>query len=176
MAERLSKGENISYLFDQEEEEEEEEQTQDFFTHGSHELALCRKKILGYSIPRAIARQKAHLAELSVPFVTRKKMRHEWYTSLKDYEAISLQFGDDRPMGFCSFAPNSKLLATSSWSGLVKLWSIPQSEQVSIYKGHKDRVSCIDFHPRSTLNQPCSVLNFASGATDGTVHLWALDQ
>ena len=166
----------MSYLFQEEEEEEEEEQKEEFFTHGSHELSTCRKDILAYSIPRALARQKAHTAELQVPFVARKKMRHEWYTSLKDYEAVSLQFGDDRPMGFCTFTPNSKLLATSSWSGLVKLWSVPASEQVALFKGHKERVSCMDFHPQSTLNQSSSALNFASGAIDGTVHLWSLDQ
>lgn len=63
-------------------------------------------------------------------------------------------------MGFCKFSPNSKLLATSSWSGLVKMWNVPESELVASFKGHRDRVSGIDFHPKATVSQSPTSLNF----------------
>jgi U4/U6 small nuclear ribonucleoprotein PRP4 len=182
VAERLMEGEDLSYLFE-EEQPIEEETNEEFFTYGPPELATCRRDILAYSIPNAIARKQQHEAELDIPFAKRKQERYEFYTNLQDYEAKSLQFGDDRPMGFCKFSPNSKLLATSSWSGPVKLWNVPESELVSTYKGHRDRVSGIDFHPGATLSQSSSALNFVryiipktSGSSDGSVHLWALDK
>jgi U4/U6 small nuclear ribonucleoprotein PRP4 len=86
------------------------------------------------------------------------------------------QFGDERPLSYCSFSPNSKLLATGSWSGLIKLWSVPESQQVRSLRGHKDRVSGIDFHPKATYRQSPSSVNIVSGASDGSVHLWSFHQ
>eukprot|EP00842_Homolaphlyctis_polyrhiza_P004729 jgi/Hompol1/5257/HPOL_004275-RA len=125
---------------------------------------------------RAKSRIAAQNSEIAIPFAQRKKARHEWYTYLMGFETKSLQFGDDRPMGFCCFAPNSKMLATASWSGLVKLWSVPDSEQLGVLRGHKDRVSGIAFHPRSTLDQPTTTLNLATSGSDGSVNLWSLAQ
>lgn len=79
-------------------------------------------------------------------------------------------------MGFCQFAPNSRLLATSSWSGHVKLWSVPQCESVSVLKGHKERVSGLDFHPGATVSQSPDALNLVTGSVDGSVYLWSLNQ
>jgi U4/U6 small nuclear ribonucleoprotein PRP4 len=87
-----------------------------------------------------------------------------------------LQFGDDRPLSFCSFSPNSKLLATGSWSGLIKLWSVPGSEALASFRGHRDRVSGLDFHPMATRGQEKAALNMVSGASDGSVHLWSFEK
>ena len=84
-----------------------------------------------------------------------------------------MQFGDDRPLSFCAFAPNSQLLATGSWTGLVKLWSVPGSDVLFTFRGHKDRVSGLDFHPLSTRGQSKESLNMVSGASDGSAHLWS---
>ena len=96
-------------------------------------------------------------------------------SNLKTFETKALQFGDDRPLSFCSFAPNSQLLAIGSWTGLIKLWSVPGSEQLFTFRGHTDRISGLDFHPLSTKGQSKSELNMVSGASDGTAHLWSFD-
>ncbi|KAI8915766.1 WD40-repeat-containing domain protein [Gorgonomyces haynaldii] len=176
LAELAAKGEDISvYLEDQNKVEEDEEQTEEFYTYGPPELQTARREILGYSVPQAIARREMHRKELRVPFGERKKLRHDLYTRLMDYQSDSLQFGDDRPMGFCCFSPNAKLLATAAWSGLIKLWTVPGSDLLRTFKGHKDRVSGIAFHPQSTVHQGTK-LDFASGSTDGSVYLWSLGQ
>lgn len=174
VAERLMAGEDLSFLFE-DNIVQEEEKNEEFFSYGPEELGQCRRQILEYSIPKAVTRREQHEFELNIPFAVRKKQRHEFYNALQEFESKSLQFGDDRPMGFCRFSPNSKLLATSSWSGVVKMWNVPESEQVASFKGHRERISGLEFHPGSTISQSPSSLNFVSGASDGSVYLWSLD-
>ena len=149
---------------------------EEFYTYGPDGLLEARKMIFNYSIPKAKERIAEQRQECAVDLAERKKIRFEWYNHCKTFETKALQFGDDRPLSYCSFSPNSKLLATGSWSGLIKLWSVPESENVHSFKGHRDRVSGLDFHPKSTRGQSKSSLNMVSGATDGTVHLWSFDR
>jgi len=66
-------------------------------------------------------------------------------------------------------------LATASWSGLCKLWKVPDLEQIRVYRGHNGSAGCIKFHPEATKSMEPSVLNLASCAHDGSVKLWSLD-
>ncbi|KAJ3052269.1 U4/U6 small nuclear ribonucleoprotein Prp4, partial [Rhizophlyctis rosea] len=157
-------------------ESEEEEEEEEFFTLGRDELVDARRDIASFCIPRAKRRLAAHRAELEIPFTQRKRIKHEWYTHVKTFETKSLQYGDERPLSYCSFAPNSKVIATASFSGTLKLWSVPQLEKLHTLRGHNARVSGLDFHPNSTIGQSPSVLNLASGALDGSVHLWSFDK
>ncbi|KAH6570160.1 hypothetical protein BASA60_006131 [Batrachochytrium salamandrivorans] len=161
---------------DDEDDVEGDTEVSEFYTYGPEELSKARRNVLEYSIQRAKDRMAMQRAELEVPFGQRKKTRHELYSYLTGFETKSLQFGDDRPMGYCTFAPNSKMLATASWSGMIKLWSVPGSEQIGVMRGHRDRVSGMAFHPRATLDHPTSALNLVSGAVDGSVNLWSLEQ
>ncbi|KAI8917951.1 WD40-repeat-containing domain protein [Entophlyctis helioformis] len=179
MSHKLERGEDLQVPdvdSDESDEDADEEQKEEFFTYGSDLLADARRHIRDYSLPRAKARLDLQKAEIDVPFAQRKKTKHEWYTSLQGFETRSLQFGDERPMGFCGFTPNSKILATASWSGLIKLWSVPDSQQVAVLRGHKERVSGLAFHPQSTLGLSTAAVNMVSGAADGTVNLWSLEQ
>ncbi|KND01170.1 uncharacterized protein SPPG_04260 [Spizellomyces punctatus DAOM BR117] len=153
-------------------EEEEEEEEEEFYTPGPSELLGARQDIARYSLSRAKHRLAAHRAELDLPYGQRKKMRHEWYTNLKTFETRSLQYGDDRPLSYCTFSPNSRVIATASWGGFVKLWSVPQLTALHTLKGHRERVSGVAFHPNSTISQTPESLNLVSGAADGSVHLW----
>ncbi|KAJ3390607.1 U4/U6 small nuclear ribonucleoprotein Prp4 [Lobulomyces angularis] len=156
-------------------EVEDFEEEQEFLYPGDPELLECRRFLTAYSLPRAKERLELQSAELELMIPERKKIRHELYTHLKSLATFSSQFGDDRPLSYCTFAPNSKILATGSWSGPVKLWSVPESELLFTLKGHKDRVSGIDFHPLSTISQKRSELNLVSSGTDGKIHGWAFN-
>src|SRR5258706_7771525 len=54
---------------------------------------------------------------------------------LKTTQNIGSQIGDDRPVSIVRFSPNSKLLATGSWTGLVKVWSVPDCKLKSTLRG-----------------------------------------
>lgn len=86
------------------------------------------------------------------------------------------QVGDNRPISFCRFSPDSKMLVTSSWSGLCKLWSVPDCAPIRTLRGHKERVGAIVWHPRACIGQGTGELNLASCAADGTVHMWDLER
>ena len=44
--------------------------------------------------------------------------------------SVLFEVGDVRPLSHCAFSPDPKTsyLATASWSGLVKLWTVPSAE------------------------------------------------
>ncbi|KAJ3138721.1 U4/U6 small nuclear ribonucleoprotein Prp4 [Geranomyces variabilis] len=152
--------------------DEKEEPEEEFYTYGPDELLDARRDIAIFSISRARQRLIAHREELQHPYPQRKKLRHEFYTNIKGVETRSLQYGDERPLSCCVFTPNSRAIATASWGGLIKLWSVPDCKPLHSFKGHTDRVSGLAFHPHSTLSQSPSALNMVSGAADGSVHLW----
>ncbi|KAI9190771.1 WD40-repeat-containing domain protein [Polychytrium aggregatum] len=159
-----------------EDDDDEGEEVEEFFTYGIPELMECRKSIAHYSIPRAKERLAVQRSELELPIAQRKKYRGEWYAHLKTFATFTSQLGDDRPLSYCVFSPNSRILATGSWSGVIKLWGIPSCEHTMTLKGHRERISGIAFHPGATFSQSRSELNVVSGATDGTVNLWSLDR
>ncbi|KAJ3196809.1 U4/U6 small nuclear ribonucleoprotein Prp4, partial [Dinochytrium kinnereticum] len=155
-------GQEALIVSDEEEEYEEdsdedsdgdEDITEEFYTYGEESLFFARTWLTKWSVPRARKRMAAQRAELDVPITQRKKTKLEWYTRLKTYTTFASQIGDDRPLSTCLFSPNSRVLATSSFSGLVKLWSVPNSEHLLTLKGHNGRVSGLAFHPGSTLTQ-----------------------
>ncbi|TPX50748.1 hypothetical protein SeMB42_g01236 [Synchytrium endobioticum] len=148
----------------------------DFFYPGSDDIREVRKAIADFSLPRAERRVAQQLAELDIPMPQRKMIRHEWYTHLKSYTTLSSQFGDDRPTSTCTFAPDSKSLATASFSGLLKLWDVPSCKALMTYRGHTERVGTIAFHPDMKTNLESDHVAFASGASDGSLNLFALSK
>lgn len=68
------------------------------------------------------------------------------------------------------------MVITGAWSGLCKLWSVPNSDCIRTLRGHTDRVGGVCFHPQSTLTQDKSSLNIASGGADANIHLWNLER
>lgn len=54
---------------------------------------------------------------------------------------FSSQIGDTRPISFCKFSPDSKILALASWSGLCSLWSVPDCKQIRQLRGVSSKLS-----------------------------------
>jgi U4/U6 small nuclear ribonucleoprotein PRP4 len=48
---------------------------------------------------------------------------------------LGSQIGDERPISQVRFSPNSEILATASWSGLVKLWDVPNLRPIRTLRG-----------------------------------------
>jgi U4/U6 small nuclear ribonucleoprotein PRP4 len=68
------------------------------------------------------------------------------------------------------------MVAIASWTGLCKLWSIPDCQNIQTFSGHSANASSIVFHPESTLRLDPKVCNLVSTAFDGTVCLWNLEE
>jgi U4/U6 small nuclear ribonucleoprotein PRP4 len=100
--------------------------------------------------------------------------KQELFKSLRTFEIISSQIGDTRPVSSCMFSPNDQLVATSSWTGLCKLWDVQTLKQLCTYRAHNANVGCVTFHPKATKDISEDSVNLASCGIDGSVYLWAL--
>jgi len=93
----------------------------------------------------------------------------------KKYTSACSCTADKRTISCLSFAPNSQLLVTGSWSGICKVWTVPQCRQIFEFESHDDaRVSDVAFHPFSGSNMDETSCNIASCDVDGNVYLWPL--
>jgi U4/U6 small nuclear ribonucleoprotein PRP4 len=152
----------------------EEEEEEEFYTPGTLELLAARQSIAMHSLPRAQKRIAHQREESRLPLTRIIDLRKRVFGYLKLFSNLGSQIGDDRPISLVRFSPNSKLLATGSWSGNVKLWDVPSCNLNTALLGHSDRVGGVAWHPEATLTQSADVVNIASGAADNTVKLWNL--
>ncbi|VVC39786.1 Hypothetical protein CINCED_3A000395 [Cinara cedri] len=160
-----------------EEEKEKRQQIKDQDTTWYHEgppsLLDARLYITDYSLLRSHFRLEKLREEASIPESTltaRLQDLHKYTTSLSIYCS---QIGDTRPISYCRFSPDSRFIATSSWSGLCKLWSVPDCSLVKTFRGHNCNVCSITFNPHSGTDD--NVCDLVSCASDGSVKLWSID-
>ncbi|KAJ1918301.1 hypothetical protein H4219_002698 [Mycoemilia scoparia] len=158
-----------------ESEESEEDEDEEFYTEGSVELLESRKQITKFSLMRAKNRIAQQQSLSKAPLEALKTQRQNLYKSLKNYTIFGSQVCDSRPVSKVAFSPDSKMIATGSWSGLVKLWKTPQCENIKTLRGHTDRVGGLAFHPKATIGLDTSAANLASGGADNNIHLWSLE-
>ncbi|KAJ8687214.1 hypothetical protein QAD02_023008 [Eretmocerus hayati] len=149
-----------------------------WYHEGPDALRVSRLWTAEYSIKRAKQRLDKARKELELPAATRTARRQELLKKLQALTIYCSQIGDTRPISYCQFSPNSQVLATASWSGLCKLWSIPDCTLLRTLKGHECNVGCIVFHPKATLTEDMfgdrvsRTCILASCAADGSVKLW----
>ena len=155
------------------EEREHDETT--WYHEGPPSLRVSRYWIAEYSLPRAKQRIARLKEELALPDATRMAKQQETQKKLKTLDVEASQIADTRPISWCTFSPNSKVLATGSWSGLCKLWSVPDCKELKVLRGHRSNVGSIAFHPQATISLEESDACLASCAQDGSVKLWSMD-
>ncbi|XP_026210542.1 U4/U6 small nuclear ribonucleoprotein Prp4 [Anabas testudineus] len=153
----------------------QDECQQTWYHEGSASLKDARLWLAKYSLPRAMRRLEAARAQKDVPEATRAIRQQELHKSLRNLNNFCSQIGDDRPISFCHFSPDSKMLATASWSGLCKLWSIPDCSLIRTLRGHNTNVGAVVFRPQAGLSIDQSDVSLASCAADGSVKLWNLE-
>ncbi|SJX65864.1 related to PRP4-U4/U6 small nuclear ribonucleoprotein [Sporisorium reilianum f. sp. reilianum] len=156
-------------------DDDHEDDDEEFYTEGTSALVDARRKIACFSLQRAKRRLAAQRRDATVPLAAIVKLRSKVFEPIKTYTNLGSQIGDDRPVSMTRFAPNAQLLATGSWSGSIKLWHVPSANHKLTLRAHTDKVGGLAWHPRATLTQDASVVNFVSGAGDASVCLWSLD-
>eukprot|EP00180_Rhodochaete_pulchella_P003534 Plantae.Rhodophyta-Rhodochaete_pulchella.ctg6134.p1 GENE.Plantae.Rhodophyta-Rhodochaete_pulchella.ctg6134~~Plantae.Rhodophyta-Rhodochaete_pulchella.ctg6134.p1 ORF type:complete len:360 (+),score=40.26 Plantae.Rhodophyta-Rhodochaete_pulchella.ctg6134:135-1082(+) len=91
-------------------------------------------------------------------------------TGLHEAVSLSSTVGDQRPLSSCALSPSGvgePAVATGSWSGVVKIWGLPQCSLKWTLRGHEERVSSVAYHPLQE-----NVL--ASAAADKTARIWGV--
>ncbi|XP_022909545.1 U4/U6 small nuclear ribonucleoprotein Prp4 [Onthophagus taurus] len=152
----------------------ERDQETTWYHEGPESLKIARSWIAEYSLPRSKARLEEARNTSNLPSATKTAKMQEVQKRFQMLSIHSSQVGDTRPISFCQFSPNSQLIATASWSGLCKVWSIPDCKLTQTLKGHTCHVGAIVFHPQATITQEETACNLASCAADGSVKLWDL--
>ena len=161
---------------DEEKEREAKEHDETTWYHeGPPSLKEARIWLAQFSLPRAKMRIARLKEDMAAPEATRMARKQEIQKRLKALDVQASQIADTRPISWCSFSPDSKMLATGSWSGLCKLWTIPECQEVRTFRGHTSQVGSIAFSPKAIMDLESSDPCLASCAQDGSVILWSLD-
>lgn len=161
---------------EEEEEEKDEGEPEEIWYHeGPEELRKARLFIANYSVPRAREKLIKAKEDLKTGETERTRKSQELQRKTRALINFCSQIGDNRPLSYCNISPNGEMLATASWSGLCKLWSVPSGEHIRTLKGHNERVGAIVFHPMATKSLDSSAANMVSCSVDGTVQLWNLE-
>ncbi|KAL4065853.1 WD40-repeat-containing domain protein [Scleroderma yunnanense] len=159
----------------EEESSEESADEEEFYTPGTLELLEARRRLAEYSLPRAQTRIAQQRIDSKLPLGRIIDLHKKIFAEVKRFSNLGSQIGDDRPIAQVRFSPNSKFLATGSWSGTVKIWNVPSCTTSRVLRGHGDRVGGVAWHPQATLTQGDNVVNLASGAGDMNINLWSLN-
>ncbi|XP_030853727.1 U4/U6 small nuclear ribonucleoprotein Prp4 [Strongylocentrotus purpuratus] len=153
---------------------EAEKQTT-WYHEGPASLKNARLWIAEYSLPRADKRLEEAREAMRIPESQTNARRQELHRKARSLTAIGSQIGDTRPISYCRFSPDSRLLATASWSGLIKLWTSPDFSHYKTLRGHNAHVGCVVFHPQATLSLSPNACCMASCSADGAVKLWSFE-
>lgn len=156
------------------EKKTKEEENVTWYHEGTSALKEARIWIAKYSIPRAKDRIKQQKEEKLLPTAKKNAQLQDLHKRVRAVTNECSQIGDVRPLSYCEFSPNGKILAVASWSGLCKLWSVPDCQLIRQLRGHNCNVGSIVFHPKATLTMEDNACCMASCSQDGAVKLWNL--
>ncbi|XP_003374757.1 putative acyltransferase [Trichinella spiralis] len=163
-------------------ESQEDETT--WYHEGSEALKSARIFIAQYSLPRAKERLLKAREQKNIPGqerAIRLQETHKWisvifvflyFVNFPTVTNFSSQIGDVRPVVYCDFSPDSKFIATAGWSGLCKIWSVPDCKLVKELRGHSVSACCVRFHPKYEENH----MLIGSCDQEGRVKLWSMNE
>lgn len=174
---------------DEQDDASDDNQDEEFFTEPADMEAVlaARRRTALFSLQRTGKRLERErvFAKLRLQDIATK--RRDVFASLEPEQLrlLGSQVGDDRAVSMARFSPDGNQLLTTSWSGGVKLWDVPQLEPApfpprpqggsGVWRGHSDRVSGAAWHPGATTWLPRNAANIATGCADGSVALWSLN-
>jgi U4/U6 small nuclear ribonucleoprotein PRP4 len=130
---------------------------------------------LEFSLPRSRARIERAKRKRSDPDEDEDAEMEQVLQTMASTSLDCSEIGDGRPLSSCSFSPDASLLATASWTGVAKLWSVPDVKHIGTLKGHHfERVTDVVFHPHSCKSLDAEAENIATASADRTAVLWSL--
>jgi U4/U6 small nuclear ribonucleoprotein PRP4 len=156
-------------------EETRTESDSTWYHEGPDSLRVAREWIAEFSIPRAKERIRRLREEAELPEKTRMAQQQEVQKKVKTLDVEASQIVDQRPVSYCQFSPDNSMLATASWSGVCKLWSVPECKELRTLRGHSTHAGAIVWNPTAKIDLESGETCLASCASDGSVHLWSLD-
>lgn len=161
-------------IAEEEERKQQRKEQETWYHEGPEALRNARIWIAHYSLPRAKQRldQTRELREVSS--ATKASRMVELQKKIQSLGMHCSQVGDTRPISHCTFNEDSSMLLTASWSGLCKLWSVPDCQLLQTLRGHCWYTSGVAFRPGVQKDEK-NVVAMASGGVDGIVKLWAYE-
>lgn len=151
-----------------------------YYTEGLPHLKRLRYEVAQFSLNRARKRIMAAKDEARTienlyrgQYTGHEEQRKEKIKTLRQYASNFSNLGDDRPLTSCRFSSSGHMVATTSWSESLCLWQMPAAATSVRLKGHKERVTSVDFHPFSGSTLSATAANVVSASADNTAKLWA---
>eukprot|EP01129_Flabellula_baltica_P010351 TRINITY_DN4369_c0_g1_i2.p1 TRINITY_DN4369_c0_g1~~TRINITY_DN4369_c0_g1_i2.p1 ORF type:complete len:306 (-),score=59.57 TRINITY_DN4369_c0_g1_i2:579-1496(-) len=137
----------------------------------------ARKWILEYSMERArkrLAKAKDVRREYEEKWEWHQEQTQNMKSHFKNFSISNSTVGDEtRPLSSVNFSPCGEYIATSSWSGLCKLWHLDTSTEVRALQGHTERAQFIDFYPEARAIDSEELAMVSCGA-DSKIHFWSM--
>lgn len=121
----ISIGEDAIKRREAEEERKQMEKDQEstWYHEGPESLKRARIWLAEYSLPRAKERLEEARRMRDLPSATQTAKTQELQKKLHVLTIQSSQIGDTRPISYCQFSPDSKMLATASWYVILALFN-----------------------------------------------------
>uniref|UniRef100_A0A2K6C817 Pre-mRNA splicing tri-snRNP complex factor PRPF4 n=1 Tax=Macaca nemestrina TaxID=9545 RepID=A0A2K6C817_MACNE len=132
---------------DEKSKKSKEEYQQTWYHEGPNSLKVARLWIANYSLPRAMKRLEEARLHKEIPETTRTSQMQELHKSLRSLNNFCSQIGDDRPISYCHFSPNSKMLATACWSIVSSKLTLPWTKDVTASCAADGSVKPLDDEP-----------------------------
>lgn len=153
-----------------------DEENEYFLYEGTKELKQARQEIAQFTIRESAIRiEKAKLKRETTDPLEEEALIDQELLQIPEFEMSMVQFADPSCVSKGCFSPDTKYFATSGWSGLCKIWSIPDCNLKTTLLGHINRAIDIQFHPSFGNNSPANAALATSGA-DNTVRVWPFDE
>ncbi|KAJ0410296.1 hypothetical protein P43SY_002628 [Pythium insidiosum] len=100
------------------------------------------------------------------------------YVTAEKMVNVASQNADVRPVACVRYSRDAQVVATGSWSGLVKIWNAESATEVATLRGHEDRVTGLAWHPTAQAAFGADAMSddvvcLCTGAADSTARLWS---